>query len=327
MAANFQVMRTVVEHHGVLFADSLEEFGDLLEITSRCRITPSRGAAILTESGAFKALALDLCEQVGLPLPELDDAAAPELRAALPSFVPVSNPVDLTAQALVDLDLYRKAIACLLADDRFGCVVITIIQADATRQTLTSVINAVKQLELGKPVIFAGMDEGAIVPPDCIAELRALGVPYFPSAERAIRAIARVIAWAGRRTSRSCAVSPAPLGTTLPRGVIPEYRAKPLLEKLGIPGPQGRFAVSLDEAQQAAAEIGFPVALKAQAAELTHKSDVGGVILNLADAGELAAAWDRLQSNIVAVERGDGPRAGIGGSGRILGADEAENFY
>ena len=98
-----------VARQGVLIAESLEEFSDIIDIVLRCKTRPGGGSAVLTESGAFKALTLDLCEDIGLPLPVLCDESAPLLRAALPNFVPVSNPVDLTAQGLVDPDLYRRA--------------------------------------------------------------------------------------------------------------------------------------------------------------------------------------------------------------------------
>jgi acyl-CoA synthetase (NDP forming) len=268
LAGDYAVMRTLVEHHGVLLADGLEEFADLLELMARCPVPPAGGAAILTESGAFKALALDLCEQAGLPLPELDAARAPALRAALPPFVPVSNPVDLTAQALVDPDLYRKALTTLLADDRFGCVVVTIIQADATDQKFSSILGALRQLRPAKPVIFAALDDGAVVSPAHIAELRALGVPYFPSPERALRAVAKAAARSARVPPAEPAAPTSPLAAPLPRGVVPEYRAKQLLAPLGITFSPGRLAITPEQAQAAATEIGFPVALKAQAAAI-----------------------------------------------------------
>ncbi len=295
MAGDYEVMRTLVEHHGVLVANGLEEFGDLLEIASRCPSLPSGGAAVLTESGALKALALDLCEQVGLALPALDNQSAPALRAALPPFVPVSNPVDLTAQGLVDPDLYRRALSALLGDDRFGSVVACIIQADATQQKFTSITEAVRKLQPAKPVLFAGLDEGAPVPPECVEQLRALGVPYFPAPERALRAVARWNAWSARVF---CTSQPALLKVGLPLspGVVPEYRAKQILAPVGIPFPAGRFVTTLEQAQAAAQEIGFPVALKAQAAELSHKSDAGGVVLDLAGPDQLTAGWRQMHT-------------------------------
>ena len=86
--------------------------------------------AVLGESGAFKALTLDLAEELGLTLTPLDDANAPELRAALPPFVPVSNPLDITAQGLSQPTIYTNVLTALLDDDRVGGIVAGIIQGD-----------------------------------------------------------------------------------------------------------------------------------------------------------------------------------------------------
>jgi acyl-CoA synthetase (NDP forming) len=299
MAGDYALMRTLVERQGMLLAENLEELGDLLEIAQRCATLPRGGAAVLTESGAFKALTLDLCEQLGLSLPVLDDHNAPLLRAAMPVFVPVSNPVDLTAQALVDPDLYRRSLAALLEDERFGSIVFSIIQTDATTSDLKfpAIVSAIRALRPQKPVIFAGMDEGAAVPQHYIDQLRELGVPYFPSPDRALRAVARFSALAGRDLEIGKS-DPMTLAERPATGVVPEYRAKQLLAPLGIPFPPGQLASSLEQAQSIAAQLGFPVVLKAQSARVSHKSDVGGVELNLVNAEQLSEAWFRLQDNI-----------------------------
>jgi acetate---CoA ligase (ADP-forming) len=299
MAGDYQVMRSLVERQGVFLTETLEEFSDLLELTVRFPGFPAQGPAVLTESGAFKALTLDLCEQVGLELPQIADDNAPLLRAALPEFVPASNPVDLTAQALVDPDLYRRALSALLQDDRFGSVIFGIIQTDPKTCQLKfpAIIAAVSQLKPKKPVIFAGLDDGAEVPAQYIAQLRALNVPYFPSADRAYRAMAH---WcrAAHRDMAVSAAQPTRLASRPPQGILAEYRAKELLAPLGIRFPLGRLAKTLAEAQSAAAHIGMPVALKAQSNDLPHKSDAGGVELGLANGAAIERAWDRLHSNI-----------------------------
>jgi acyl-CoA synthetase (NDP forming) len=297
MAGDYQVMRTLARHHGVLFAEGLEEFGDVLEIASRCETLPRGGTAVLTESGAFKALTLDLCDSVGLSLPALDDANAPALRAALPPFVPVSNPVDLTAQTLVDPDLYKRVLAALLGDPRFGSIIVCVIQADATERKLTSVVDALEQLRPALPVLFAGVDEGAPVPPRYVERLRELGVPYFPTPERALRAVARASAWRANDPSASVG-APLGFGVPLPPGMIPEHAAKRLLASAGIPFPVGRLVATLEEAERLASEIGFPVVLKAQAEALAHKSDAGGVVLGLKNPEELAEGWRRLHLDL-----------------------------
>lgn len=305
MAGDYALMRAMVERAGVIFAETLEELGDITEIASRCPALPSGGLAVLGESGAFKALTLDLCEELGVDLPVLTDANAPAVRAAMPDFVAVSNPLDITAQGLVEPEIYARLVTALQADDRFGCIVTGIIQTDMKTVgiKLPPLMRALVEGGLPKPVIFAGLDEGAPLGDANIASFRAAGVPVFPSTERAFRAIARLMALGKRDLSER---TPNALALDLPagRGVVPEYRAKAFLAPVGIAFPKGGFAGSPEEAVQVAERIGYPVAIKAQAAALGHKSDAGGVILNLADKAALLAAWDRLYANVAAYDPG-----------------------
>jgi acetate---CoA ligase (ADP-forming) len=300
LAGDYQVMAAQVSHRGVRLTDGLEQFGDLLELAFRCGRQPSPGTAVLTESGAFKALTLDLCEQVGLVLPVLTDATAPALRAAVPEFVPVSNPVDLTAQGLIDPDIYRRALEALMNDDRFGVIVLGIIQTDpkTSAAKFPTIINALRLLERKKFVVFAGLDEGAEVPIEYIRQLRALNIAYFPAAERAYRALARLLEPLADPVDEASTVLPGFVLPHAPPGFIPEYLSKALLGKTGIPFPVGRLVTSPSQAQEAAAEWGTAVVLKAQAAALPHKSDVGGVVLDLKNAADIANGWQRLSDNI-----------------------------
>ena len=302
MAGDYQLMRVKVERAGVIFAETLEELGDIAEIALRCPTIPAGGVAVLGESGAFKALTLDLCEALDLDLPKVDDSNAPALRAALPDFVGVSNPLDLTAQGLVDPDLYYRTLAALFDDDRFGSIVAGIIQTDPVTVgiKLPPILRAVGELRPAKPVIFAGLDEGADVAQDYIDQLRAFGIPYFPSTERAMRALKRLNDHARRDFSEGDTSPLAAAALPDQGGVIPEYRAKAILARFGIPFPQGAFCTSVEQAMSAAETIGYPVALKAQSADLSHKSDAGGVVLNLRDADELRAGWARLYANVAA---------------------------
>ena len=325
MAGDYALMRAKVERAGVVLVDGLEELGDVLDLALRARPVGTGGTAVLTESGAFKALTLDLCEQLGLDLPAVGDATGARLRAAIPDFIPVSNPMDLTAQALVDPDLYRRTLEPLLDDDRYGAVVLGIIQTDETTaaRKFLPIIDAIRALAPDKPVIFAGLDEGAPFSPDYVRDLRALGVPYFPSPDRAFRALAHLSRLARCDLTGS---GVAPVTVAVPAGVIPEYRAKQLLAPLGVAFPEGGFAATLAEAQAIAEGVGYPVALKAQAAALSHKSDAGGVILNLADAAALAAGWERLFANVAAYDAAltlDGAlveKMGARGTELIIGA-------
>lgn len=301
MAGDWQLMQTMVERAGVVLVDCLEALGDVTELSVRSAPLHRGGTAVLTESGAFKALTLDLAERIGLDLPQMSEETAALMRAAIPDFIPISNPMDLTAQALVDPDLYRRTLEPLLADELYSALVFGIIQTDeaTSLRKFPAIIEAVRALQPRKPVIFAGLDEGAPVPTSLIDGLREVGVTYFPSPDRAFRAL-RHLARRSERCFERTSVAPVPIA--IPSGIVPEYLAKQLLSPNGVPVPEGGFAATVDQAVAIASRIGYPVALKAQAAALGHKSDAGGVILSIADEDALRDAWTQLYRNVNAYD-------------------------
>ncbi|WP_207095553.1 acetate--CoA ligase family protein [Novosphingobium sp. PY1] len=305
MAGDHAVMRTLVERAGVIIVDGLEELGDVSEIALRCPRLPQGGIGVVSESGALKAMMLDGAERIGLALPRLTDADSPALREALPPFVPVSNPLDITAQGLVDSTLYNRTIAALGADDRIDAILIPLIQTDThtAHVKFSAVAKAIAALNGAKPVIVAGVDEGGGVLAEDIAALREVGAPYFPTPERALAAVARLVSYAGRPQT----VSPKPaisLAAIAPGEIVPEYRAKQMLAAHGVCFSEGELATTAQEAQAIAERIGYPVVLKAQAAALSHKSDAGGVIVNIPDAAALASAWERMQADVAKARPG-----------------------
>jgi acyl-CoA synthetase (NDP forming) len=305
LAGDYAVMRTQVERQGVIVVDTLEELIDLADCALRCKVKPSGGVAILGESGAYKALSLDYCEAIGVDLPQPEGEAAAALNAIAPGLIVASNPLDLTAQGLVDPSLYGRALANLMANPRCGSLLVTIILSNeklAIRK-MPPVIEAMKPYAVTHTVVFAMLGEDSPVPDAIVNEVRDSGIPFFRSPERALRALARFTAWAeaGHDAPRTAAPQQS---ERLPAGVIPEHAAKDILERAGLRMPARRMVSDLDGAVTAAAALGFPVALKAQSPALSHKSDVGGVILGLNDADELRAGWARLHDNLAKAAAG-----------------------
>src|SRR4051794_16769663 len=259
MAGDYDVMRTLVTHAGVIHVEYIEELVDVTQVLVRCRELPAGGAAVFTESGAFKALTLDLCDSLGLPLPALSPATEEALRNALPAFIPPANPLDVTAQGLVDPDLYRRTLPPVLADESFGSVVLAIILTDArtTRLKLPPIADALTALRPRKPVIFAALDEGAPFDFPELEQLRSLGVPCFPSPERALRALARI---SSRKIPIDTADAEPQLAPELAitrTGILSEMESKALLTQLGITIPLGGLAASPEHAIHIANGIGY----------------------------------------------------------------------
>src|SRR5690606_36257166 len=300
MAGDYALMKVKLAREGVIFADTLEELGDITEIALRCKALPGAAMAVLGESGALRGLAFDIAEDIGLDLIHLDDDNSPALRAILPDFVPVSNPADITALGLSEPEIYTKVLTALLEDERIGSVVASIIQSDpiTSRIKFPHIIKVLEDGTFSKPLVFAGVDEGATVPPEHIDGLRKVGIPWFPSTARAYPPIARPATLAKRDLTARSGEPIAMPGLDAVSGVVPEYRAKELLRPLGVLFPESRFAASADEAVAAAEGVGSPVVMKAQAAALGHKSDAGGVILNLKSADDVREAFERMYGNV-----------------------------
>ena len=300
MAGDHALMMAKLEREGLIFAETLEELADITTIALTCPSLPGANMAVLGESGALRGLAFDLAEQIGLDLVHLDDDNSPELRAVLPDFVPVSNPTDITAIGLSEPEIYTKVLTALLEDERIGSVVASIIQSDpiTSKIKFPAIQKVLEGGTITKPLVLAGVDEGATVPREYIDGLRAVGIPWFPSTERAYRAIARLADLSKRDLTDRTAEPIVVPGVAEFSGVIPEYRAKALLAPCGIAFPHSRFAADAEEAVAAAEAIGYPVVMKAQAAALGHKSDAGGVILGLKTPGDVAAAFDRMVGNV-----------------------------
>ncbi len=300
MADNHAVMSALLRREAVVLVETLDELIDAAEMLARFEKAPGKGAALMTNSGAFKGYALDFAETLGLDLPELSPAMAEAIKKILPPFAAIENPVDVTAQSIRDATILGRTAAQLLADPAMGSLVISIV-AGAPRFAMdkaNAVIAGIADLE--KPIAVATMGDETELPREFATVLREKGLAFFRSPDRALRAMARAT-WYGRALAAAERRAPPMDLPDYPppaAGSLAEYQGKAFLTELGIPVLAGELARDVDAARAIARRIGFPVALKAQSAELHHKTDAGGVILAIADEAALAQAWNKIAANI-----------------------------
>jgi acyl-CoA synthetase (NDP forming) len=300
MVGNHAVMSALVAHQAVVRVETLEELLDTAEILARFAKPPVKGAAVMTNSGAFKGYALDFAETLGLDLPALSPANAEAIKKILPPFAAIENPVDTTAQTVRDPSILGSTAAQLLADPAMGSLVISIV-AGAPRFAMdkaNAILSGIASLE--KPIAVATMGDETELPAEFSGSLRDKGLAFFRSPDRALRAIARATWYGNAVTSRHPqAEAPAlPAYKIAASGALTEYQGKALLAMLGIAVPEGARARNPEEAREIAERVGYPVVLKAQAAALAHKSDSGGVVLNIADDNALLQAWNVVTANV-----------------------------
>jgi acyl-CoA synthetase (NDP forming) len=303
LAGDHAVTTALLRHAGIVVVDTLEELVDTTEVLARCK-PPTNGPGIITNSGAVKGFALDFCDGVGLDVPRLGAATETALKASLPPFASIDNPVDVTAQVLRDLTLWTSTADALLADPGIGSLCVPMV-VGAPAYAMAKLAALAPSIEkAGKPAVIAVLGDEAPALAEFTDTWRAKGVPVLRSPERAFRALAHATAYGQALAApegHPLTIEAAPLPR---RGTLSEHEGKAYLADLGIPVPQGALARAVAEAQAIAARIGWPVALKAQAEALTHKSDAGGVALGIRDAVALDAAWRAMHERIAAARPG-----------------------
>lgn len=304
LAGDHAVAQVLLRRAGVTVVDTLDELFDATAILLSHPQPPAGGVAFMTGSGAMKNLALDVADSMGLPMPALSAATTQALTEKLPAFAVAENPLDYTTIGVRQPGLIGEILATMLSDDGIGSLVLAIpagpvmAQRDKAEHILPALARATK------PAVLVITGDDGPMEPFFVEAIRASGVPFFRSADRALRAMRHVVARGADLAARAPAVlathstAVALAGPVPPSGVYAEYQGKAWLKQLGIAVPEGALATTPDEAVQIAQRIAYPVVLKAQASDLPHKSDAGGVIVNLKDEAALRAGWQKLQGNI-----------------------------
>ncbi len=264
--------------------------------------TPLPRVAVLTNAGGPGVMAADAIETNGLVLAALADQTQEWLREILAPAASVTNPVDMLASA--SPEQYAESLRLLLADDGVDAVLVILppppmFTAGAVARQMIPLIQTGS-----KPVVIALMGHGLVG--EALAFFRAVNIPTYTFPEPAVSALAALARRADYLSSRQSAVSSERLAVSSERSaavssalsaaqtMVPQDVLFNILAAYGITVPASRIVTTAAEAAAAAQAIGYPLALKIASPDITHKSDVGGVRLNLQDAAELTAAFDDL---------------------------------
>jgi acyl-CoA synthetase (NDP forming) len=288
LVSDFATVRAQVEDAGSIVVTTMDETMDLVTILQRFPVPPAKGPGILTASGAYVALTNDFAEEIGLDLPELQPTTLKTIKETLPSYGNFGNPLDTTAGFSPEmLPIVTKA---LIDDPNVGMLFISFPIRTAV---------PVKAFNEGmahspKPKVMVALFDTWPLADDVEAAVKESPAVFSRSSDRMLRAIALYTRY-GRNLARprtTVASPPIPGLPNLGRGAQPEWLGKKLLAAAGIRIPDGALARTADEAATLAKQIGYPVVLKAQAASLPHKTEAGGVALNLTDEAAVRTAWD-----------------------------------
>lgn len=303
MAGGRASLVAIIRRYRLIECITLDQFWCTLLLFSAGITFDRGGVAVVTDSGAQRAMALDAASRAGLPLSRFSAATEDALRAILAPELSPANPLDIWAGEKDVAGHVERCLSTVLSDDDATLgVFVTEFGVPAADTFSTRIAEGVARLAQGpKPVLAIGFSTRHFVS-DRIMNLESAGVPVLDGLETSFTALAQL------RRYESSQDYPAPrslleteqqaVGRAL-LALAPndELSTLDLIEAAGIPTVSRAIANSLDQVLRAATEIGYPVVLKTAEA-VAHKTEVDGVRLDLADADALEAAYTDLATRL-----------------------------
>lgn len=292
-----------LEQCGVIRANTIEEMFAIAQALDKCPLPAGPRIAIVTNAGGPAIMATDACVSLGLEIAALSDQTADALRRVLPENASLNNPVDMIAAA--GAPEYEATVSAVLRDPGVDMVLaIHVMPLTSTPMEILTAITQAARTAPDKPVAVVMM-----ATEEAYAHIRnrpdLVPIYEFPeSAALALSKLAGYAAWRARDGAQEVErfdgddARVESLLDTVSDGYLPPDAAFGVLEAYGIPTAPWSLVQTKEEAIEAASRIGYPVVLKAVGAELVHKSDVGGVEVDLRTDGELAAAITEMSARI-----------------------------
>jgi acetyltransferase len=302
LAGDDQVYDAFFRQTGIVRIESLSEMTSFAIVHRGGRSFRGRRVAILSGSGGYGVLVADKCESLGLSVPEPTGATREKLEEYLPDFGSARNPIDLTAQAARDPGMLGNCLRALADDDDIDVILAHAFFLEESGRQLAKELVEIYEATSTAIVIISHAPAGSGVEAECLELLRNAGIPILSDGMEAAKAVAR-LAWYQEKVARveSQDADPTELDTAVSgditdllerTGSLSEHQSKRILKSHGIPITREALATSADMAVELARELGYPVALKVQSAAIAHKTEAGGIALDLASDDEVRSAYE-----------------------------------
>jgi len=289
---------------GVIRPETFEQLFDYATAFSMQPMPNGNRVVIITNAGGPGIMAVDAVENCGMKVAVLTDSIATALKSKLPSAASVGNPIDVLGDA--EPDRYVMSVNAAQDDDEVDGIIVILTPQAMTKPAETA--RAITGCLRGdKPVLACFMGGEDVMPGR--QELVASNLPDYPSPERAVgalKAMCDYVAWRQRpaRVVTRFPVNRRRTGRIISRHLqngiyeIGESKAKEILEAYNFTVLPGRFTTTAEETIEMAEEISYPVAMKIASPDILHKSDIGGVKLNLGSAEAVRDAFDLMMLRI-----------------------------
>ena len=304
LAAQDVVIDKVLNHYGLIRVDDVNELSSFVKVFKLSKRVKGKNVAILTNSGGLGVMMVDKCKEYGLNIAKFKKTTIERLKEVLPIFASVQNPIDVTAQLLNDKDLLTKTIPILMEDENVDIILFglgIIGKGYEIERIMSEIVEAQKTGEKLISVAWVGSAEGKC------ADFNRNGVPAFEDPTMCIKAVAKYADYCTEKgsfnsdTLNEHDVYQVELNESVKHlkhtnGFLSEYDSKSLLKEYL---PIGDIHLVKDKSQlvDVGSALKYPVVMKINSSEIQHKSEVGGVKLNIKNEKELIEAYDEFLMN------------------------------
>jgi len=289
---------------GIIRAETFEALFDYATVFAMQPLPKGNRIAIITNAGGPGIMAADAVEHAGMQVAVLEGSTTTALRKKLPFAASVGNPIDVLGDA--DPERYVAAVNAAQNDESVDAIIVILTPQAMTQPAATA--RAIATCLRGKKPVLVSFMGGEDVMPGR-DELVESNLPDYPAPERAVAALRVMCEYAAWRHRPPRMVARFPVNRRRVERIIArnlrtgqmqlgEAQAKDIMRAYNFTVPNGRFAVTGEEAVDIAMKVGFPVALKIVSPDIIHKSDLGGVKLNLGTAEAVQDAYDLMMLRI-----------------------------
>ncbi len=312
LAGSYQAYQGVFQRYGIIEGGDTEEMVDIAAAFSYHgrNLPKGKRVGICTASGGGGGWMADLCVAAGLEVPELDAKTRAVIDAYLPAYGTSQNPIDATAQAVRVTGYGGLARMAVASDVLDGIITVASCRNPAVLQREQDDLNALAK-ETDKPILFCSYTQPH---PDSTRILSQAGFPLFGNMANCARAMAEMADYrqlrerflaAPKIQSSDAGIQDKVAAQLAAAGpVLCEYEVKPLLAAYGIVTGDEALATNSDEAVALAAKFAGPVALKIQSPDILHKTEAGGLALDLMGADAVRATYDQVMAPATKATRG-----------------------
>ncbi|MGD0021180.1 MAG: acetate--CoA ligase family protein [Smithellaceae bacterium] len=305
LAGDDKIYDAFFRQMGIIRIETLAELTSFVIVHRGGRMPEGNNIGILSISGGAGVMMADKCESLGLNVPEFTGETRRLLEAYLPPFGSAKNPVDLTSAVVAEPEMLGHCLRALVADDNIHMITVAMGFMPHSAPILAKDLIEIYQLTT-KPIILTTYNISASeVIAKAIKSIEDAGMPVLRDHLHSIQAMSNLARYSAKvrrtadiKTDRQ-AIKPDKEAQKIIKNpdALSEYEAKKVLTGYGIPVTREVLAESADQAVESARQIGYPVVLKIQSAQITHKTEAGGIKLNVAGDAEVRAGFKEVISN------------------------------